>query len=147
MGVTTAVAAQSITTVDGYQSSNDLTTAHSRLTVASIILWLGLIVLIALLVYYIYKSQKEASKWYLRLFLLLGLVLVFIAGVLASIASVNMDRATSSNISRTDARSLSNTTAVVGVVGGLVGIIGLIYTLVRSRRAKKAKAKSKAKED
>ncbi len=145
VNVLTAISSQRITTLTDYKSNSDLVIAHSRLTVASITGWIGLIILVIIFISYIGKTTEKKDKKTsggIILFLFIALVLIFIVGVLCSIASVDMDKAAkSTNIKETGARSLSNTAAVLSIISGIVGIVALIYAFVR-KPSKKSKTKT-----
>lgn len=141
VSVLTGVAAREITLVSGYKNDPDLSEAHSKLTIATITGWIGVIVVALILAYYL--TREKPSPTYLRLFLFIGLTIAFIIGILASIASTDMDKSSSDKIKNTDARSNSNIAAIFGVTGGVIGIVGVIYSFIRGRKKTKGTEKTK----
>jgi len=145
-------AAVRITSIKDYESNGDLKNAHQKLTVAAVAAWISILIFIFIIVYYLSKtnevSKKETSSEVgIRISIIIAAILIFIEGILAAIASVDMDKAKSTGIDNTGARSLSNTAAILGIVGGVICIILLISSLVPKKKETEKKEGEKGEKE
>lgn len=133
IAILTAIGAQRITGIKNYEQDANLKSAHSRLTVGSIIAWISIAIIVLILLYNFRKGPKGAEggkSTSIKVFMVVVSVLVFIEGILASIASVDMDKSKNKELPGTGARSLSNTVAILGIIGGILGITYVVLSFI-----------------
>lgn len=150
IAILTAIAAQRITGVKDYDKDEDLKNAHSKLTIGSVIAWLSIAIIVLIILYNFRKGPggKEGGKsTSIKVFMIVVSVLIFIEGILASIASVDMDKSKNSELPGTGARSLSNTVAVLGIIGGVLGVTFVILSFVMGGKKDKKKDKKEGEEE
>ena len=140
IAVLTSAAAVRITSIKNFQSNLDLRNAHQKLTVASIVGWIAIIIYVFIIVYYLSKHLDKrietSGEAGIRLSIFITAILIFIEGILAAVASTDMDKAKASGIDATGARSLSNTAAILGILGGVLAIVVIISSLIPKKKPK-----------
>lgn len=147
------LAALQVTQVSGYDSDAKLRTAHKWLTWASVVGWLGVIIIIVMVVVYINQQSKSSahgkdvsSNWVLRFFLFSTLAILIIMGIFSAIGAVDIDKSgKSEEAKKTGAQRSANAATVLALMGGGLVLIAFIVSLFNKGTAKKEAEAEKGK--
>ncbi len=151
-----SIAANQITKIPKSTSNKHLIDAHSWLTWGSVLSWLGIALIIAIIILYIFYNSKSGDKnkalefssdgvIRFSLFLVIGLLIV--GGIFSAIAANEIDKSGSTGVQEQNARSSAVIAAVLALVGGGIAVFILLISFYKTWRYNgKKKEKKKEKE-
>lgn len=131
--------------VTGYKKNPGLQAAHSLLSWAAVATWIGVVLIIGLLIFYLVEGGGFGGKFIANLFLFFTIALIVLVGILSAIAAARINSSGATDSNGAYRQAIIAAVLALGVV--FLFILVFIIAKVSKSRARKAKLETLNEEE